>query len=154
VMFTPRPEVAAAELRRVTKPGGQIALANWTPEGFIGKMFKIFKAHLPPPPTGVPSPMGWGDEATVRERLRHGFSNVRLTRRIALMCYPFPPAKTVEFFRQYYGPTLKAFAALDADAQAALRHELVELQTAHNIAKTPGTTEVAAEYLEVVVTRS
>ncbi len=154
VMFTPRPEVAAAELQRVTKPGGQIALANWTPEGFIGKIFKVFKAHLPPPPTGVPSPMGWGDEATVRERLQHGFTDVRLTRRIALMRYPFPPAETVEFFRQYYGPTLKAFAALDADAQAALRHDLVELQTANNIAKTPGTTEVAAEYLEIVTTRS
>ena len=154
VMFTPRPEVAAAELQRVTKPGGQIALANWTPEGFIGKMFKVFKAHLPPPPAGVPSPMGWGDEATVRERLQHGFTNVRLTRRTAQMRYPFSPAETVEFFRQYYGPTLKAFAALDAAAQEALRHDLIELQTAHNIAKTPGTTEVAAEYLEIVATRS
>ena len=154
VMFTPRPEVAAAELQRVTKPGGQLALANWTPEGFIGEMFNVFKAHLPPPPVGVPSPMGWGDEATVRSRLRHGFADARLTRRIARMCYPFPPAETVEFFRQYYGPTQKAFAALDADAQAALRHDLVELQTAHNIAKTPGTTEAAAEYLEIVATRS
>ena len=154
VMFTPRPEVAAAELQRVTKHGGQIALANWTPEGFIGKMFKVFKAHLPPPPAGVPSPMGWGDEATVRERLQHGFTSLRLTRHIAQMRYPFSPAETVEFFRQYYGPTLKAFAALDADAQVALQRDLVELQTANNIAKTPGTTEVAAEYLEIVATRS
>ena len=154
VMFTPRPEVAAAEMQRVTKPGGQIALANWTSEGFIGKMFKVFKAHLPPPPAGVPSPMAWGHEATVRERLQIGFTNVRLTRRIALMRYPFPPAETVEFFRQYYGPTLKAFAVLDADAQAALRHDLVELQAGHNIARTPGTTEVAAEYLEIVATRN
>src|SRR6185369_1214420 len=66
VMFAPRPDVVAAELRRVTKPGGQVALASWTPEGFLGKMFNVFKAHLPPPPAGVPSPMGWGDEATVR----------------------------------------------------------------------------------------
>jgi len=129
VMFTPQPDVATAELLRVTKPGGRIALANWTPEGFIGKMFNVFKAHLPPPPAGVPSPMGWGDEAIVRSRLAHGFTNVRLTRRIALMRYPFPPAETVEFFREYYGPTQKAFAAL-------------------------GTTEVAAEYLEVVAVRS
>ena len=129
-------------------------MANWTPEGFIGKMFKVFKAHLPPPPAGVPSPMGWGDEATVRSRLRHGFAEVRLTRRIALMRYPFPPAETVEFFRQYYGPTQRAFASLDTAAQAALRRDLVELQTAHNIATTPGTTEVAAEYLEVVAVRS
>ena len=152
-MFAPQPEVVAAELLRVTRPGGQIALANWTSEGFIGKMFNIFKAHLPSPPVGVPSPMGWGDEVTVRARLQHGFTNVRLTRRIALMRYPFPPAETVEFFHQYYGPTQKAFAMLDTSAQAALRRDLVELQTVHNIAKTPGATEVAAEYLEVVAMR-
>jgi len=154
VMFAPRPNLAVAELRRVTGPGGQVALANWTPEGFLGTMFNVFKAHLPPPPAGVPSPMGWGDEATVLLRLRHGFADVRLTRRIARMRYPFPPAETVEFFRQYYGPTQRAFASLDDSAQAALRRDLVELQTANNIAKTPHTTEVAAEYLEVVAVRN
>ena len=154
VMFTPQPDLAVAEMRRVTKPGGRIALANWTPEGFIGKMFTVFKAHLPPPPAGVPSPMDWGDEEMVRMRLREGFTDVRLARRIALMRYPFPPAETVAFFRQYYGPTNKAFAALDASAQAALQRDLVELQTAHNIAKLPGTTQVAAEYLEVIAERN
>jgi ubiquinone/menaquinone biosynthesis C-methylase UbiE len=153
VMFTPQPTVATAELCRVTKPRGQIALANWTPEGFIGMMFGVFKAHLPPPPTGVPSPMEWGNEATVQQRLQHDFTNVCLTRRIALMHYPFPPAETVEFFRKYYGPTLRAFESLPADGQAALRRDLVELQTRHNIAKIPGETEVAAEYLEVVATK-
>jgi 2-polyprenyl-3-methyl-5-hydroxy-6-metoxy-1,4-benzoquinol methylase len=153
VMFAPRPSIATAEMSRVTRPGGRVAMANWTPEGFIGKMFQVFKAHLPPPPAGVPSPMGWGDAATVRARLRHGFTDVRLTRHIALMRYPFPPAETVEFFRQYYGPTQKAFAALDPAGQAALRRDLVELQSAHNTARTPGTTEVAAEYLEVVAVR-
>ena len=153
VMFTPQPDIAVKELRRVTRSGGQIALANWTPEGFIGKMFKVFKAHLPPPPAGVPSPMAWGDENTVRERLQHGFTNVRLTRRMATMRYPFPPAETVEFFRQYYGPTNKAFAALDATAQAALRRDLVELQTTHNVARMDGATRVEAEYLEVIATR-
>jgi len=153
VMFAPRPNVAAAELLRVTRPGGQVALANWTPEGFLGNMFQVFKAHLPPPPTGVPSAMGWGDEATVRSRL-HGFADVRLTRHIALMRYPFPPAETVEFFRQYYGPTQWAFASLGVSAQAALRRDLVELQTIYNTARTPGTTEVPAEYLEVVAVRS
>jgi len=153
VMFAPRPNVAAAELLRVTKPGGQVALANWTSEGFIGKMFKVFKAHLPPPPNGIPSPMDWGDAATVYSRLRHGFADVRLTRRIALMRYPFPPAETVEFFRQYYGPTQRAFAALDASAQVALRRDLVELQTAYNTAEIPYATEVAAEYLEVIAVR-
>ena len=154
VMFTPQPDVVAAELRRVTRPGGRIALANWTPEGFIGKMFQVFKKHLTPPPAGVPSPMAWGDENTVRERLQYGFTDLQLTRRIALMRYPFPPVETVEHFRQYYGPTLKAFASLDAAAQDALRRDLVELQTANNIAKIPGTTQVAAEYLEVVAVRS
>jgi 2-polyprenyl-3-methyl-5-hydroxy-6-metoxy-1,4-benzoquinol methylase len=153
VMFAPRPNIVSAELCRVTKPGGQIALANWTPEGFIGKMFNIFKAHLAPPPAGVPSPMTWGEEATVSSRLQHGFSDLRLTRRIALMRYPFPPAATVEFFRQYYGPTQRAFASLEASAQAALRQDLEGLQSSNNIATTPGTTEVAAEYLEVIATR-
>jgi SAM-dependent methyltransferase len=153
VMFTVRPSIAAAELRRVTRPGGRIAMANWTPEGFIGKMFQVFKAHLPPPPSGVPSPMSWGDETTVRARLGHGFTDVRLTRRVALMRYPFLPAQTVDFFRQYYGPTQKAFAALDPAGQAALRRDLVELQNAHNCATTPGRTEVAAEYLEVIAVR-
>lgn len=154
VMFAPRPDITAAELWRVTRPGGQIVLANWAPEGFIGKMFNIFKSHLPPAPAGVPSPMGWGHEATVRSRLAAGFNNFRFTRRIALMRYPFPPAQTVEFFRQYYGPTQQAFASLGAAAQAALRRELVELQTTYNIAKAAGTTEVAAEYLEVAATRN
>lgn len=152
VMFAPRPHLVAAELLRVTKPGGQVALANWTPEGFLGKMFTVFKAHLPPGPAGVPSPMGWGDEPTVRLRLQ-AFAEVRLSRRIALMRYPFPPAEVVEFFRQYYGPTQRAFALLDAPAQARLRKDLVDLQTAHNVAKTRNTTEVAAEYLEVIAVR-
>lgn len=154
VMFTPQPTVATAELWRVTKPGGQIALANWTPEGFIGKMFQVFKKHLPPPPPGVPSPMEWGSEPIVQLRLANGFSNVRLTRRAAKMCYPFSPAETVEFFRKYYGPTLRAFESLPANGQAALRQDLVELQTRHNAATIPGTTEVTAEYLEVIATRS
>lgn len=153
VMFAPRPHLIASELRRVTKPGGQIALANWTMEGFIGEMFKIFKAHLPPGPAGVPSPMEWGNEATVRARLSEGFSEVGLTRRLALMSYPLSPADTVEFFRKYYGPTQRAFATLNSAAQDALRRDLVELETKHNISKTPGTTEIAAEYLEVIAVR-
>ena len=153
-MFTPQPGVTTAELRRVTKPGGRIAMANWTVEGFIGKMFKVMKAHVPPPPAGVPSPLDWGDETIVRERLADGFTDVQLERRIALMRFPFPPAETVEFFRKYYGPTLRAFESLPESVQATLRRELVELQTTHNTAKIPGTTEVAAEYLEVVATKT
>ncbi|HZR16629.1 MAG TPA: methyltransferase domain-containing protein [Verrucomicrobiae bacterium] len=153
VMFTPQPTVATSELRRVTRPGGQIALANWTPEGFIGKMFRVFKTHLPAPPAGIPSPMEWGNETIVQKRLQDGFTNVRLVRRIALMRYPFPPAETVDFFRKYYGPTLRAFESLAPVRQEELRRDLVELQTRHNIAGLPGQTETAAEYLEVVATK-
>jgi len=112
VMFAPRPDVAAAELQRVTKRGGQIALANWTPEGSSGKCSTFSKRtcrHRRRRPVAA----GLGDEATVRSRLRHGFAVLRLTRCIALMHYPFPLAETVEFFRQYYGPTRRAFASLD-----------------------------------------
>lgn len=153
VMFTPQPNRIVAELWRVTKPGGEIALANWTPEGFIGKMFGIFKAHLPPPPLGVPSPLDWGSEPIVRQRLANGFTQVRLTRRVETMRFPCPPAGAVDFFRQYYGPTLRAFESLTPAAQTALRRDLVELQTEHNCGTTPGTSAVAAEYLEVVATR-
>ena len=153
VMFAPRPDVAAAELLRVTKPGGQVALANWTPEGFFGKVSNVFATHLPPTPAGVPSPLAWGDKATVRARLREDFADLRMARRLARMRYPFPPAETIDFFCRYAPTYVRAFASLDASAQAAFRRDLVELQTAHNIAKTPGTTEIAAEYLEVVATR-
>ena len=153
VMFAPQPAVATAELWRVTKPGGRVALANWTIEGFIGEMFGVFKKHLPPPPAGMPSPMAWGHEGTVAERLKIGFTDVRLTRCIGVMRYPFPPAETVEFFRKYYGPTLRAFASLSPADQSALQRDLVDLQIRHNSAPIPETTEVAAEYLEVVATR-
>lgn len=153
VMFAPRPALVVSELQRVTKPGGRLALANWTPEGFIGKMFQVFKAHLPPPPAGVPSSLDWGQESKVKELLQSGFSGIQFTRRTALMRYPFPPAETVEFFRQYYGPTRRAFASLAPNAQDALRRDLVELQTAHNSTDIPGTTAVAAEYFEITATR-
>ena len=100
VMFAPRPERVVHELLRVTRPGGLIALANWTPEGFIGKMFEIFKAHVPQPAIpGIPSPMEWGREGTVRERFGAGVDELRLKRRMARMCFPFDPTATVEFFR-------------------------------------------------------
>lgn len=151
-MFAPRPERVAAELFRVTRPGGFVAMANWTPEGFIGKMFGVFKAHLPPPPTAVPSTMLWGHEATVRERLK-AFASVQFERRIAVMRFPFPPAETVSFFRRYYGPTGRAFDALGPDAQAALERDLVRLQSEHNAAPSDHTTEARAEYLEVIAFR-
>lgn len=150
-MFAPRPELVAAELKRVCRPGGRIVMANWTPEGFIGQMFKVGSKHVPPPP-GMAPPVRWGDEATVRERLREGIADLRLTRRMCTFKYPFPPAEVVEFFRLYYGPTQRAFDALDADRQAALRKDLERLWAEHNRA-TDGTTLVEGEYLEVIATR-
>jgi ubiquinone/menaquinone biosynthesis C-methylase UbiE len=152
VMFAPRPEVAAAELWRVLRPGGFAALANWTPTGFVGKMFAVVNAHLPPPPATVPSPLLWGDETTVRSRLK-AFAEVRAARRIATMRYPFPPAETVEFFKRYFGPTVRAFAALSPAAQPAFQRDLVALQTANNSAKSPDTTEASAEYLHIIAAK-
>lgn len=151
-MFAPRPELVAAELVRVCKSGGRIAMANWTPEGFIGQMFKITGRHVPPPPN-MPSPIKWGDEQTVRERLQDGIADLQLTRRMCLFNYPFSPADVVESFRLYYGPTQRAFAALDADGQAALRSDLEQLWSEHNQA-TDGTTYVESEYLEVIAIKN
>ncbi len=151
-MFAPRPELVAAELVRVCRPGGRIAMANWTPDGFVGQMFRITGKHVPPPP-GMPSPVKWGDEETVRERLRDGIADLQLTRRMCPFEYPFPPAEVVESFRLYYGPTRRAFEALDTGGQALLRNDLEQLWAEHNQA-TDNTTYGEGEYLEVIATRN
>ncbi len=151
-MFAPRPERAAAELVRVCRPGGQIAMANWTPRGFVGQMFKLVSSHVPPPP-GVPPPALWGDETTARERLRDGISDLQLTFVMASFKFPFSPSETVEFFKRYFGPTQRAFATLPEDKQVALRRDLEQHWAQHNQAS-DGTTQVQAEYLEVVAVRS
>ncbi len=151
-MFAPRPEVVAAELLRVCKPGGYISMANWTPEGFIGQMFKVTGKHVPPPP-GMPSPILWGVEESVNERFSEGVSELKLERRQMRFDFPFGPKETVECFRRFYGPTQKAFEALDEERQAALRADLEELWSGYNTA-TDGTTTVLSEYLEVRATRS
>jgi len=151
-MFAPRPERVAAELVRVCRPGGRIVMANWTPEGFVGQMFKTIGKHVPPPPL-MPSPLLWGDEATVRERLRDWVAKLHLTKRQYPFHYPFPPSEVVEHFRTYYGPMNRAFAALDATGQAeGLRRDLEQLWTEHNRA-IDGTTRCESEYLEVVAVR-
>jgi SAM-dependent methyltransferase len=151
-MFAPRPDMVVTELVRACRSGGQIAMANWTPGGFVGHMFKIGGKYAPPPPN-MPSPVTWGDEEIVRERLRDGIADLQLTRRKCRLKYPFPPAEVVEFFRAYFGPTQRAFEALDAGGQAALRSDLERLWSEHNRA-TDNTTDVEGEYLEVVATRS
>ena len=149
-MFAPRPEMAAAELLRVCRPGGRIAMANWTPSGFIGQMFKTTAAHVPPP--NIPSPLLWGDEATVRERFQSDVAELQLTRRMATFRLPLTPEQTIDYFRAWYGPTLRAFSALDRDGQAALRRDLAQLWSEHNRSE-DGTTNVDSEYLEVMAIR-
>jgi len=152
-IFAPRPEQVAAELVRVTRPGGRIIMVNWTASGFVGQMFKTIAKHVPPAP-GVPSAMLWGDEATVRERLHDGIRALQLNRRIyPLWNYPFGVPEVVEFFRQTYGPTQRAFAALDADGQKALRKDLEDVFSEYNRA-TDGTTSLESEFLEVIATRN
>ena len=150
-MFAPRPDAVARELLRVCSPGGAIAMGNWTPEGFIGQMFKTFARFIAP--SGMPSPVLWGDEAVVRERLGHGISNLKMTRRQYSFTYPFPPAEVVEFFRQFYGPTNLAFASLDGSSARKLREELEALWSAHNRGGDE-LTVVSAEYLEVIAVRA
>jgi SAM-dependent methyltransferase len=150
-MFAPRPERVAAELLRVCRPGGRIVMANWAPDGHVGRMFRTIASHVPPSPLMV-SPVKWGDEATARERLEGGAARVEVTRHRYPMHYPFPPAEVVEFFRVYYGPTNRAFAALDEAGQRALRADLEQLWSSANLAA-DGTTHVEAEYIEVSALR-
>lgn len=126
-------------------------MGNWTREGFVGQMFKTFARFIAP--SGMPAPVLWGDEAVVRERLGHGVSDLKMIRRQYSFTYPFPPAEVVEFFRQYYGPTNRAFGSLDESAGRNLREELVELWSTHNRGGTE-LTVVSSEYLEVIATRA
>jgi ubiquinone/menaquinone biosynthesis C-methylase UbiE len=146
-MFAPRPDRVARELLRVCKPGGQIAMANWTPRGYVGGQFQLMAKSVPPPP-GIPAPVLWGDEEVVRQRLSHGVSGLTLIPRTLQVRYPFGPRDVVEFFRRYFGPTQTTFSRLDETGQASLAAQLEAHLRAHNLA-TDGTTMVEAEYLEV-----
>lgn len=150
-MFAPTPERVASELVRVCKPGGTIAMANWTAEGFVGKMFRAIAAYIAPP--GMPSPLLWGNETVVRERFCGMVDSLFVSRQQYLFEYPFPPAGVVEFFAAYYGPMNRAFAELEPAKAVQLRRELVELWTLHNEAA-DGRTQVQAEYLEVIARRT
>ena len=113
-MFAPRPELAARELLRVCRSGGQIAMANWRSEGFVAQTFQIAARHIPPPPGLVP-PTQWGDEVVVRERFGNGVSKIETTRRRVEFRYPFGPKGAVEFVRKYFGPTVASFSRLDVN---------------------------------------
>ena len=150
VMFTPDQDRAAAELVRVCKRGGKIGLANWTPEGFIGQLFKTIGKHLPPPP-GVKSPALWGTRTRLSQLFEADAASIEATPRIFVFRYG-SPKHWLDVFRTYYGPVLKAFAALPPPAQAALEQDLANLIGNFNRAR-DGTVVVPSEYLEVVVLR-
>jgi ubiquinone/menaquinone biosynthesis C-methylase UbiE len=149
VMFTPNPERAASELLRVCRPGGRIGLANWTPQGFVGQMFRIVGQHVPPP-AGVPSPLAWGTEERLHDLLGSG-AHVEVTRRH--FTFRFRSATELfETFRTFYGPMLRTWNALDDDGRASLRDQVVALADSHD--RHPGgALTVPSEYLEVVATR-
>jgi ubiquinone/menaquinone biosynthesis C-methylase UbiE len=150
VMFTPNPERAAAELVRVCRPHGRIGLANWAPDGFIGKMFQVIGAHVPPP-AGVPSPLAWGSEERLHE-LFAGQVHVGIARRQFQFRYR-SARHFFETFKNFYGPTVKAWAALDDSGKASLREQLIALADGAN-RRVDGALTVSSDYLEVVVTRA
>ena len=151
-MFAPRPELVASEMVRVCRPGGKIIMGNWTPEGHIGQMFKVIGKHVPPP-ANCPSPLLWGNESTCRERFGTGVSDLKVTRHLYPFEYPFAPAKVVDFFIEYYGPTNRAYGSLAAAERKAMHDDLTALWSSNNVA-TGGSTRVLAEYIEVVGTRA
>jgi ubiquinone/menaquinone biosynthesis C-methylase UbiE len=149
-MFAPRPEVVASELKRVCRPGGLVAMGNWTPEGFVGQMFQITARHAPPPP-GMPPPTLWGVEEVVAERLGAGerkITRLETSKRDMLLDYPFGPADAVAFFRKYFGPTQTTFARLDEPAQKALAEDLTR-HWAKNNQGDANHSVMKAQYLEV-----
>ena len=126
-------------------------MANWTAEGFVGQLFKnVFRFVAP---SGMPEPVLWGDDATVRERFAVGMSSLEITRRNTVLNFPFPPSEVVRFFRMYHGPANRAFASLNRAARVSLQAEMEELWSAHNMAK-GGFTKVDAEWLEVIAVRA
>ena len=149
VMFTPNQAQAAQEMLRVVRPGGKIGLANWTPESFIGQLFKTIGKYVPPAP-GLKSPALWGTRAHV-EALFGPEASVAAESRHFVFRYK-SPTHMLEIFRSYYGPVLKAFAAIDPPARESLEKDIRALMDKFNTAR-DGTLVVRSEYLEVIATR-
>jgi ubiquinone/menaquinone biosynthesis C-methylase UbiE len=151
-MFAPRPALVATELARVCRVDGFIAMANWTPTGFVGKNFAINARYLPPP-ENVEAPVLWGKEEVVAERFSKVGWKVKTTRRNLEFKYPFPPADVVKLFREYFGPTKMAFSRLDLAGQRGLATDLEKLWADHNEGPVDET-HVKAEYLEVIARKA
>jgi hypothetical protein len=150
-MFTPNQEHAAAELLRVCRPGGRIGLANWTPTGFVGKMFKVIGRHVAPP-SGVRSPLEWGTEERLSELLGYGVQTLAAPPRQFVFRYR-SAQDWLDTFRTYYGPTVKAFGALDDSAAQALERDLLALADESNTSTT-GRLRIPSDYLEVVAVKA
>ena len=150
VMFTADQERGASELLRVTRPGGTIALANWTPSSFIGEMFRTVARHVPPP-AGVRSPLEWGTEPRLAELLGDGTAELLVRPRTYVFRFHSPDA-FVDFFRVNYGPVYTAFAKLDAAGRGHLARDLAELAATHSRSTGPSVA-IPSEYLEVVAIR-
>ena len=150
VMFTPDHHRAAREMLRVLRPGGRIALANWTPAGFIGRLFKVIGAHVSPP-AGVQPPSLWGTEPHIVELFGAHAAQIRCERRHFNFRYR-SAAHWLQVFRDLYGPTHKAFGALDAAGAASLERSITALLDEFNVAG-PGSLVVPSEYLEIVITK-
>ena len=151
VMFAPDQEKAAGELLRVCRPGGGICLANWTPDGFVGQLFRMIGEHVPPPPLPHP-PFRWGTEKGIRELLGDGIASLRTQRRRFTFRYR-STQHFVDYFRGYNGPFIAAFEALDTRGKKALERDLIGLIDRFNISD-DGTAVVPSDYLEVVAIRS
>ncbi len=150
VMFTPDQDKAAAELLRVCKPGGKIGLANWTPDGFIGQLFRTLGKYLPPP-AGVKSPALWGTRGRLEELFGPDAASISAEPRMFVFRYR-SPQHWIDVFRTFYGPLLKAFEALGDDARAALSRDVLALIDDFNMAQ-DGTMVAPSEYLEIVITK-
>ncbi|MBV9564505.1 MAG: class I SAM-dependent methyltransferase [Bradyrhizobium sp.] len=150
VMFTPNQDRAAGELARVCRSGGKIGLANWTPDGFIGQLFRTLGKYLPPP-AGAKSPALWGTTARIEEMFGSAARDIAAERRQFVFRYR-SPAHFLDIFKTYYGPVLKAFAALDAEKQDGLSRDILALVATMNRSG-DGTMVLPGEYLEVVVTK-
>jgi len=149
-MFAPNPARTASEMLRVCKSGGKVGMANWTPDGFIGQLFKTIGRHVPPP-AGVESPALWGTRQRIQDLFGAQAARVEVEARHFAFRYR-SPAHWLDIFKNYYGPVLKAFAALDASKQPALADDLLALIAKFNRAK-DGSMVAASEYLEVVITK-
>lgn len=150
VMFAPNQELAARELLRVCRSGGKIGLVNWTAEGFIGQMFRLIGKYVPPA-TGLKSPMVWGNESRLRELFGDDVASLEVRRRNFNFCYT-SAGHFIDVFKTYYGPMLKAFAALNEDNQRALANELSDLLHRLNCSDDE-TLVVPGEYVEVIAVK-